>query len=73
MSKAEIHVEKMPTMRCPACAKEYDDFDGVGVVYCAPPNGCGFCRHVARIGKKRDGRTVMVCEYCGHVKGDEQP
>ena len=73
MSKAEIHVEKMPTMRCPACAEEYDDFDGVGVMYCAPPNGCGFCRHVARIGKKRDGRTVMVCEYCGHVKGGEQP
>jgi hypothetical protein len=51
-----------PMMDCPRCGKEYKDFDGVGVVYCAPPDGCGFCRHVARSG--HDGK----CDYCGAYK-----
>ena len=46
-----------PTMNCPRCKKEYEDFDGVGVVFCDPKTGgCGFCRHVARSGG--------VCEMC---------
>ncbi len=52
------------TMNCPRCDKEYEDFDGVGVIYCAP-NGCGFCRHVACSGRF-DGS--WVCDYCGEVE-----
>jgi ribosomal protein L37AE/L43A len=63
---------EQPIMRCPACAKEHEDFDGVGVVYCKPPEGCGFCRHLARTGKKREGNTVWVCDFCGHVRGEEE-
>ena len=59
-------------MNCPRCNKEYEDFDGVGVVYCAPPDGCGFCHHLSRDGKEIDGRTVMVCGFCGDIE-DEQP
>ncbi len=56
---------EQPTMSCPCCAKVYPDFDGVGVVYCAPPEGCGYCRHLARSGQA-DG--AMKCDFCGDVK-----
>jgi hypothetical protein len=55
---------EQPTMNCPRCGKEYHDFDGVGVIYCAPPEGCGFCRHVARGGTPEG----MTCEFCGDVE-----
>lgn len=58
---------EQPTMNCPKCGKEYEDFDGVGVVYCAPPEGCGFCQHLSRDGQERDGKLVMVCGFCGKV------
>lgn len=51
---AEADTYRQPTMYCPACKRESEDFDGVGVVSCA----CGFCRHLARSGD--------VCDYCGH-------
>lgn len=54
---------KHPTMECPRCKRVYDDFDGVGVVYCEP---CGFCRHVARSG---DGKGNWKCDFCGEVVG----
>ena len=62
---------EQPTMNCPKCGKEYEDFDGVGVVYCEPPAGCGFCAHVARTGHDIDGRTVMVCDFCHDMKNEE--
>ncbi len=61
---------EQPTMNCPACDREYEDFDGVGVVYCAPTEGCGFCRHVAKTG---DGAGRMVCDFCGVVTASVLP
>ena len=58
---AEAAEFDQPQMDCPQCGREYDDFDGIGVIYCAPPAGCGFCRHMAR----SDGR----CDYCGDQDG----
>jgi len=56
---------EQPRMECPRCGKEYDDFDGVGVVYCDPlDGGCGYCRHVARSGTA-DGK--WRCDFCGQV------
>jgi hypothetical protein len=52
-----------PKMACPRCAREYDDFDGLGVLFCPPPDGCGYCRHAAR----DDGR----CAYCGDMRAPE--
>ena len=49
-------MDEQPTMNCPQCRKEYEDFDGVGVVYCEPPEGCGFCRHLALTGG--------ACDFC---------
>lgn len=46
-----------PIVHCPRCGAAYEDFDGFGVVYCGPSNGCGYCRHLSR----DNGR----CNYCG--------
>lgn len=48
---------EMPIVHCQRCGAPWEDFDGFGVVYCAPPNGCGYCRHLSR----DNGR----CNYCG--------
>lgn len=61
---------KQPTMTCPRCGKVEDDFDGVGVVYCAPPDGCGFCRHMARSGCPTNG---WRCDFCGEVEPPAPP
>lgn len=54
-----------PEMDCPACGKVYEDFDGVGVVYCPPDQGgCGYCRHLARSGPP----IRSVCDFCGDVE-----
>lgn len=52
-----------PTMDCPRCGTTYDDFDGLGVVFC---DACGFCRHVTWSGDwPGGGRPEMVCDFCG--------
>lgn len=52
------------TMHCPRCRKEYEDFDGFGVLYCPKADGgCGFCRHASR--------DDDVCNYCG--EREEKP
>jgi len=56
-------MDEQPTMNCPTCGKEYDDFDGVGVVYCEPPEGCGFCRHLALTGG--------VCDFCKQIPPEQ--
>lgn len=43
-----------PTMQCPRCKREYEDFDGLPVIYC---EACGYCRHASR--------TDGICDYCG--------
>ena len=50
---------EQPTMTCPRCGKELDDFDGFGVLaHIAPmPDPCGFCSH--------PNRTDGVCGICG--------
>lgn len=53
---------EQPTMTCPRCGAEYEDFDGFGVVFC---ERCRFCRHLSRDG---DGKGGMVCSYCGDVE-----
>jgi hypothetical protein len=55
-----------PTMNCPRCGFEMEDFDGVGVVaHVSPmPEACGYCRHPSRDG---DGNGNMVCGICGDV------
>ena len=45
---------EMPQMDCPKCTATYDDFDGLGVLYC---HQCGYCKHASWI----DG----VCQFCG--------
>ncbi len=44
----------MPKMICPQCGKEYDDFDGLGVLNCPR---CGCCKHASV--------TNGQCDYCG--------
>lgn len=64
-----MNEREQPTMDCPKCGATYDDFDGVGVVYC---EACGFCQHLARRGERPDTEgapRVWICEYCG----DRQP
>jgi hypothetical protein len=53
-----------PTMSCPRCGAVYDDFDGIGVVFCS---ACRFCRHLSRDG---DGKGGWVCGACGDVEID---
>ncbi len=65
--EAMARTAEQPTMECPRCSKEYPDFDGFGVVYCAPPDGCGYCRHLARSGLP-DGS--MKCDFCGDVAAE---
>jgi hypothetical protein len=43
-----------PMMTCPSCGKEYEDFDGFGVLYCFD---CNYCTH----GSVTDG----ICGFCG--------
>ena len=57
---------EQPTMTCPRCGAEYEDFDGFGVVYC---EACGFCRHVSRSGA---GPGRWVCDCCGDVEVELQ-
>jgi hypothetical protein len=58
-------------MDCPKCGKDWgEDFDGFGVIYCPPPEGCGFCRHLAKSG---DGTGRWTCDYCGEVTVDAAP
>lgn len=40
-------------MQCPQCNKVYDDFDGLGVLYCEQ---CGYCKHASY--------SEGVCDYC---------
>lgn len=61
---------EQPMMDCPKCGKEYEDFDGVGVVFCSPEvGGCGFCRH---LGFDHIENGKMRCNFCGVVK-DQNP
>lgn len=61
-----------PTMTCPRCGWETEDFDGVEfVAHVAPmPNACGYCRHPSRDG---DGNGNMVCGICGDKEVDASP
>ncbi len=45
---------EQPKMYCPKCYKEFDDFDGVGVVKC---DVCDYCGHVSLTGN--------ICDACG--------
>lgn len=52
-------IESPLTADCPRCKKEWEDFDGFGVLYCpAWAGGCGYCKHASRT----DGQ----CDFCGH-------
>ncbi len=57
-----------PTMTCPQCGTEMDDFDGVGVLaHVAPmPDACGYCRHPSR--DLIDGK--WTCGICGDQRKD---
>lgn len=60
---------EQPTMTCPKCKKEYEDFDGFGVVFCdRAGGGCGYCRHLGKDGLP-DGS--MRCNFCGEIFSDE--
>jgi hypothetical protein len=48
----------MPKMKCPKCGAEYDDFDGLPLVFCTV---CGYCSHPAST--RKHGREL--CETCG--------
>jgi hypothetical protein len=54
---AQAHEEAQPMVACPKCGREYQDFDGFGVVFC---ESCGYCRHFSRDNGK--------CNYCGNVR-----
>ncbi|KKM72074.1 hypothetical protein LCGC14_1424150 [marine sediment metagenome] len=54
-----------PTMTCPKCHAEIEDFDGFGVL---AHDECGYCTHPARDGKVIDGQHVWVCGICGDVE-----
>ena len=61
--------EPQPKMECPICEAEYDDFDGIGVVYCPK---CGFCRHLSltKIRESRDGTKKderWRCDACKRI------
>ena len=49
---------EQPKMQCPQCEAEYEDFDGLGVLYCVK---CGFCKHASAT--HIDGK--WICDYCG--------
>jgi hypothetical protein len=57
---------EQPTMTCPQCGTEMEDFDGFGVLFHVGPGGCGYCSCPTREG---DGKGNMVCTVCGK-KGD---
>ena len=52
------HNKTAPTMACPQCGAEYEDFDGLGVLHC---DSCGYCKHAS----VTDGQ----CDYCGQAQG----
>lgn len=65
-------------MNCRKCGKQYEDFDGVGVVYCPKDQGgCGHCDHVSCSGTGRTNAAnaalnaaspiVLRCDFCAAV------
>lgn len=51
----DLHMaERLSEMECPQCKAVYEDFDGVGVIYC---ENCGYCEHASITGD--------TCDYCG--------
>lgn len=58
---------EQPKMACPRCRKQYDDFDGFGVLYCpADAGGCGFCQHASADGElDAGGAKIWRCGFCG--------
>ena len=51
--EAKAEQERQPKVVCPKCGKEYDDFDGIEVLYCEV---CGFCKHASMTGG--------ICDFC---------
>ena len=51
--------ENQPLITCPGCGAEYEDFDGIGLLYCRK---CGYCRHASI--------TAGQCDYCGKPEGN---
>ncbi len=54
---------KPPIMICPICKTEYQDFDGLGIIYC---NNCGYCIHASSTFD--EALNVYICDYCGKVQ-----
>jgi hypothetical protein len=59
-----------PKMTCPKCGKEYDDFDGVGVVRC---EACGYCQHVSMSAQQGREAWRSVCDACKAVLPSQAP
>ncbi len=51
---------EQPTMLCPRCGTEYEDYDGLGVLHC---ERCGYCKHPSASFENK----IMTCDICGEV------
>ncbi|MEB4591232.1 hypothetical protein VSS37_09610 [Candidatus Thiothrix sp. Deng01] len=66
MTDTDIDFE-YPTVTCPECGAEQEDFDGFGFVYCGH---CGHCTHPSKIRDDRSG--CWACELCGFHDLDDR-
>lgn len=67
-------MDEQPKMQCPKCRAEYDDFDGLGVLYCEQ---CGYEDDVITVLRRAvghlEGKTVLeVVDERDELKADKE-
>ena len=62
MTDPAIPTQEQPTLTCPRCGVEQEDFDGFGFMAC---EACHYCTHPSR-----DGNSLgyMICGICGDAE-----